>query len=67
MEHYQTLARIKSFFVDRAIFCRYENSGYKIHKDLMSAVYFPVSKCHLTGNHMKESPNNNYVANVKKH
>ena len=24
----------------------------------MPTVYFPVSKCHLTGNYMKESSNN---------
>ena len=24
-----------------------------------------MSKCHLTSNHMKESPNNNCVANIK--
>ena len=36
-----------------------------MYKDLMSTVYFPVSKRYLTANHMKESPNNSYVANVK--
>ena len=52
--------------IDRVIFCTYENLDYEIHKDLMSTFYFPVSKRHLTGNHMKESPNNNFEANVKK-
>ena len=30
----------------------------------MSAAYIPVSKHHLTSNHMKGIPNNNCVANV---
>ena len=28
--------------------CTYENAVYEIYKDLMSTVYFPVSKYHLT-------------------
>ena len=31
----------------------------------MSIVYSPVSKCHLTGNHIKKCSNNNCVENVK--
>ena len=31
----------------------------------MSAVYFPVSKIHLTDNYMKENSNSDCVANVK--
>ena len=51
--------------VDRVIFCTYENSDYEIYKDLIFAVFFPGSKCHLTGSHMKEGPNNDSVANIK--
>ena len=46
-------------------FCTYENSDYEIYKDLMSTVYFPVSKCRFTVNHMQEIPKNNCMANVK--
>ena len=42
-------------FVYRVIFCIYENADYEIYKDLMSTVYFPVSKNHLTDNYMKEN------------
>ena len=34
--------------VDCVIFFRFENANYEIYKDLMSAVYFCVSKYHLT-------------------
>ena len=40
--------------VDGVIFCLYENADYKTHKDLMSTIYFPVSKIHLTNNYMKK-------------
>ena len=39
--------------VDRVIFCIYVNADYEIYKDLMSTVYFPVSKIHLTDNYIK--------------
>ena len=51
--------------IECVIFCTYENSYYEIYKDVMSTLYFPVSKRHFTSNHMKESPNNNCVANIK--
>ena len=51
--------------IECVIFCTYEYSYYEIYKDVMYTLYFPVSKCHLTSNHMKESPNNNCVANIK--
>ena len=34
--------------IERVIFCTNENEDYEIYKDLMSTVYFPVSKYHLT-------------------
>ena len=51
--------------VDRVISCTHENADYEISKDLMSTVYFPVSKIHLTDNYMKESSNNDFVENMK--
>ena len=51
--------------VDQVIFCTHENADYEIYKDLMSTVYFPVSKIHLTDNYMRESSNNDCVVNVK--
>ena len=51
-------------FVDPVIFCTCENSDNGMYNDLMSFVYFLVSKFYLTANHMKESPNNNFVTNV---
>ena len=35
------------------IFCTFENADYEIYDDLMSSVYFPVSKYHLTTIYMK--------------
>ena len=49
---------------DPVIFCTYENADYEIYKDLMSTVYFPVSKIHLTDNYMKGSSNNDCIVNV---
>ena len=51
--------------VHRVIFCANENADYEIYKDLMSTVYFPVSKIHLTDNSMKENSNKDCVVNVK--
>ena len=34
--------------IDCVIFCTHENAEYEIYKDLLSTVYFPVSKYHLT-------------------
>ena len=34
--------------IECVIFCTFENIDYEIYKDLMSTVYFPVSKYHLT-------------------
>ena len=42
-------------FVDCVIFCTYENSDYQIYKNLMSTVYVPVSKHHLTNDYIKEN------------
>ena len=42
-------------FIERVIFCANGNSDYEIYKDLMSTVYFPVSKYHLTNINMKEA------------
>ena len=50
---------------DHVTFCTFENSDYEIYKDLISTVFIPVSKRHLTGNNMKECPNDNCVANVR--
>ena len=51
--------------VDRVIFCTHENADYEIHEDLMSTVYFPLSKIQLTDGYMKESSNNDCVVNLK--
>ena len=51
--------------VDRVIFCTHENANYEICKYLMSTVYFPVSKIHLTLYYIKKSSNNDFVVNVK--
>ena len=50
--------------INHAIFCTFENADYEIYKDLMSNVYFLVSKYHWTI-YMKENSNNDYVVNVK--
>ena len=50
--------------VDCVIFCTCENADYEIYKDLMSTVYFPVSRIQLTGNYMKKNLKD-YVVNVK--
>ena len=51
--------------IDCVIFCTLENADYEIHKDLMSTVYFPVSKYHLTNIYTKENSNTGCVVNVK--
>ena len=51
--------------IDQAIFCTYENADYDIYKDLMSTVYFPASKYHLTNIFMKENSNTDCVVNMK--
>ena len=51
--------------INHAIFCTFENADYEIYKDLMSNVYFPVSKYHLTNIYMKENSNTDCVVNVK--
>ena len=51
--------------VDCVIFCTYENADYEIYKDLMSIVFFPVSKILLTNNYMKENSDKDCVVNVK--
>ena len=51
--------------IDGVIFCSFENADYDIYKDLMSNVYFPVSKYHWTNIYMKENSNADYVVNVK--
>ena len=51
--------------VDHVIFCTYENADHEIYKDLMSTVYFPVSKYHLTNICMKERSDTDCVVNVK--
>ena len=50
--------------IDHVIFCTFENADYEIYKDLMSNVYFLMSKYHWTI-YMKENSNNDYVVNVK--
>ena len=45
--------------------CIYENADCEIYEDLMSIVYFPVSKIHLADNFMKENSNKDCVMNVK--
>ena len=51
--------------IDSVIFCTFENVDYETHKDLLSSVYFPVSKYHLTNIYMKENSNTYCVVNVK--
>ena len=51
--------------IDRVIFCTFENADYEIYKNLMSNVYFPVSKYHLTNIYLKENSNADCAANVK--
>ena len=51
--------------LDHVTFCTYENADYEIYKDLMSTVYFPVSKYNLTNIYMKENSNTDSVANMK--
>ena len=51
--------------IDRVVFCAFENADYQIYKDLMSSVYFPVSKYHFTNIYMKENSNTDCVVNVK--
>ena len=51
--------------VDHVIFCTYENVDYEIYKDLMSIVFFPMSKILLTNNYMKENSDKDCVVNVK--
>ena len=43
--------------VDCVTFCTYENADYEIHKDLVSSVYFPGSKYHLTNIYTIEKSN----------
>ena len=52
--------------IDLAIFCTHENNAdYELYKDLMSTVYFPVPKYHLTIIYVKENSNTDCVVNVK--
>ena len=53
------------FSIEHAIFCANENADYKIYKDLMSTVHFPVLKYHSTNINMKESSNTDCVVNKK--
>ena len=48
-----------------SFFCANEKADYEIYKDLMSTVYFPVSKYHLININMKESSNTDCVVNKK--
>ena len=51
--------------IDHVIFCASENADYEVYNDLMSTVYFPVSKHHLTNINMKESSNTDFAVNNK--
>ena len=51
--------------VNHVIVCAYENADYEIYKDLMSTVYFPVSKNHSLDNYLKSNWSNYCVLNVK--
>ena len=51
--------------IDHVILCTFENACDEICKDLMSNVYFPVSKYHFTNIYMKENSNTDCVVNVK--
>ena len=51
--------------VERVIFCANENADYEIYKDLMSTVYLPVLKYHLTNINMKENSNTDRVVNKR--
>ena len=53
------------FSIDCVIFCANENADYEIYKDLISTVYFSMSKYHLTNMNMKESSNTDCVVNKK--
>ena len=50
---------------DHAIFCTFGSVDYEIWKDLMSTVYFPVSKYHLTNIYKSQNSNIDCVVNVK--
>lgn len=39
-------AEISLTTVNSIILCTYKNADYAVYKDLMSAVYFPISKIH---------------------
>ena len=51
--------------INHVIFHTYESAGQEIYKDLISNVYFPVSKYYLANIYMKENPNTDYIVNVK--
>ena len=51
--------------IDHIIFCASEYADYDIYKDLISTVYFPLSKYHLTNIYMKEKLNTDCNVNVK--
>ena len=51
--------------IDCVNFCTHENADYDIYKDLMSTVYFPVSKYDLTNINVKQSSNTDCVKNVE--
>ena len=51
--------------IECVIFCANENADYEVYKDLMSTVYFPVLKYHLTNINMKENSNTDCVVNKK--
>ena len=54
------------YAVDCVVFYGNENANYELYKDLMSTVYFPVSKLHLTGIlFVQENSDNDWVVNVK--
>ena len=51
--------------IDHVIFCTFENADYEIYKDLMSNVYFTVSKYHVTNIYLKENSNTDCAVNVR--
>ena len=48
-----------------SFFCANEKADYEIYEELMSTVYFLVSKYHLININMKESSNTYLVVNKK--
>ena len=51
---------------DHVIFCTFEDADYERYKDLMSIVYFPMTKYYLTNIYTKENSITDCAVNVKR-